>query len=488
MQNMKRLSDLLERIKPLKVVGSADREVEALSFDSREVGDGYCFFAVRGTQVDGHNFIAKATDAGASVVVCEQLPEALNERVSYVVVEDSTAAMADIAAAFYGNPSQQLTLVGVTGTNGKTTIATLLYDMFTAMGYRAGLISTVVYRIGAETLPSTHTTPDVIRLNAMLRRMVDAGCTHCFMEVSSHSVVQQRIRGLHFKGAAFTNLTHDHLDYHGTFAEYIKAKKGLFDGLAKDAFAVVNVDDRNGEVMLQNTRAKGYRYSLRAAADFKCKLMEMHFDGMLLQMDGNEVWVNFLGRFNASNLLAVYAVAVLLGEPREEVLRVLSVLHSVAGRFEPVRSASGKVAIVDYAHTPDALENVIDTIDEIRGEGNRLIVVCGCGGDRDATKRPEMGKIASERADVAIFTSDNPRTEDPEKILDDVVRGAVAGAQTLRITDRRQAIATAAMLAQAGDIILIAGKGHEDYQIIGREKIHFDDREEIRAAFEREQK
>lgn len=488
MQNMKRLSDLLERIKPLKVVGSADREVEALSFDSREVGEGYCFFAVRGTQVDGHNFIAKATDAGASVVVCEQLPEALNEQVSYVVVEDSTAAMADIAAAFYGNPSQQLTLVGVTGTNGKTTIATLLYDMFTAMGYRAGLISTVVYRIGAETLPSTHTTPDVIRLNAMLRRMVDAGCTHCFMEVSSHSVVQQRIRGLHFKGAAFTNLTHDHLDYHGTFAEYIKAKKGLFDGLAKDAFAVVNVDDRNGEVMLQNTRAKGYRYSLRAAADFKCKLMEMHFDGMLLQMDGNEVWVNFLGRFNASNLLAVYAVAVLLGEPREEVLRVLSVLHSVAGRFEPVRSASGKVAIVDYAHTPDALENVIDTIDEIRGEGNRLIVVCGCGGDRDATKRPEMGKIASERADVAIFTSDNPRTEDPEKILDDVVRGAVAGAQSLRITDRRQAIATAAMLAQAGDIILIAGKGHEDYQIIGREKIHFDDREEIRAAFEREQK
>ena len=488
MQNMKRLSDLLERIRPLKVVGSADREVEALSFDSREVGEGYCFFAVRGTQVDGHNFIAKATDAGASVVVCETLPEALNEQVSYVVVEDSTAAMADIAAAFYGNPSQQLTLVGVTGTNGKTTIATLLYDMFTAMGYRAGLISTVVYRIGAETLPSTHTTPDVIRLNAMLRRMVDAGCTHCFMEVSSHSVVQQRIRGLHFKGAAFTNLTHDHLDYHGTFAEYIKAKKGLFDGLAKDAFAVVNVDDRNGEVMLQNTRAKGYRYSLRAAADFKCKLMEMHFDGMLLQMDGNEVWVNFLGRFNASNLLAVYAVAVLLGEPREEVLRVLSVLHSVAGRFEPVRSASGKVAIVDYAHTPDALENVIDTIDEIRGEGNRLIVVCGCGGDRDATKRPEMGKIASERADVAIFTSDNPRTEDPEKILDDVVRGAVAGAQTLRITDRRQAIATAAMLAQAGDIILIAGKGHEDYQIIGREKIHFDDREEIRAAFEREQK
>ena len=459
-----------------------------MSFDSREVGEGYCFFAVRGTQVDGHNFIAKATDAGASVVVCETLPEALNEQVSYVVVEDSTAAMADIAAAFYDNPSHALTLVGVTGTNGKTTIATLLYDMFTALGYRAGLISTVVYRVGSKTLTSTHTTPDVIRLNAMLREMVDEGCTHCFMEVSSHSVVQQRIRGLRFRGAAFTNLTHDHLDYHGTFAEYIKAKKGLFDSLEKGAFAVVNVDDRNGEVMLQNTRAKGYRYSLRAAADFKCKLMEMHFDGMLLQVDGNEVWVNFLGRFNASNLLAVYAVAVLLGEPREEVLRVLSMLHSVAGRFEPVRSASGKVAIVDYAHTPDALENVIDTIDEIRGEGSRLIVVCGCGGDRDATKRPEMGKIASERADVAIFTSDNPRTEDPEKILDDVVRGAVAGAQTLRISDRRQAIATAAMLAQAGDIILIAGKGHEDYQIIGREKIHFDDREEIRAAFEREQK
>lgn len=483
---MKQLSYLLKDIKPLSVVGDEQREVRALCFDSREVGEGDCFFAVRGTQVDGHRFIAKAAEAGAGVVVCETLPESVAEGVCYVVVEDSAAAMADMAAAFYDNPSQALTLVGVTGTNGKTTIATLLYDMFSALGYRAGLISTVIYRVGERVIPSTHTTPDVIRLNAMLREMVDAGCSHCFMEVSSHSVVQQRIRGLRFRGAAFTNLTHDHLDYHGTFAEYIKAKKGLFDSLDKGAFAVVNADDRNGEVMLQNTRAKGYRYSLRSAADFKCKLMEMHFDGMLLQIDGSEVWVNFLGRFNASNLLAVYATALLLGEQREEVLRVLSILHSVAGRFEPVRSASGKTAIVDYAHTPDALENVIDTIDEIRGEGHRLIVVCGCGGDRDATKRPEMGKIASERADIAIFTSDNPRTENPEKILDDVEAGAVAGAQTLRISDRRQAIATAAMLAQEGDIILIAGKGHEDYQIIGTEKIHFDDREEIRAAFAKE--
>ena len=484
-----KLSELLRETQCTRMVLPKEEvDIQGINIDSRLVKQGDVFIAVRGTQTDGHQYIAAAEEKGAVAIVCEKTPDKLSPNVAYITFPNVQSVMGKLATTFYGNPSQKLRLVGVTGTNGKTTIATLLYDMFTAMGYRAGLISTVVYRIGAETLPSTHTTPDVIRLNAMLRRMVDAGCTHCFMEVSSHSVVQQRIRGLHFKGAAFTNLTHDHLDYHGTFAEYIKAKKGLFDGLAKDAFAVVNVDDRNGEVMLQNTRAKGYRYSLRAAADFKCKLMEMHFDGMLLQMDGNEVWVNFLGRFNASNLLAVYAVAVLLGEPREEVLRVLSVLHSVAGRFEPVRSASGKVAIVDYAHTPDALENVIDTIDEIRGEGNRLIVVCGCGGDRDATKRPEMGKIASERADVAIFTSDNPRTEDPEKILDDVVRGAVAGAQTLRITDRRQAIATAAMLAQAGDIILIAGKGHEDYQIIGREKIHFDDREEIRAAFEREQK
>lgn len=481
---MRDLRVLLEGVATQSVVGSMEREVSALCYDSRAVGCGDCFFALRGTQVDGHRFIAKAVEAGAGVVVCEELPAELSDKVSYVVVEDSTAAMADMAAAYYGNPSRELTLVGVTGTNGKTTIATLLYDMFNALGHKSGLISTVVYRIAEQVIPSTHTTPDVLRLNAMLREMVDAGCSHCFMEVSSHSVVQQRIRGLKFKGAIFTNLTHDHLDYHGTFAEYIKAKKGLFDSLEKDAFAVVNVDDRNGEVMLQNTAAARYRYSLRAAADFKCKLLEMHFDGMLLQIDGQELWVNFLGRFNASNLLAVYSAAVLLGEPCGEVLRVMSALRSVAGRFEPIRSAGGITAIVDYAHTPDALENVIDTIDDIRREGNRLIVVCGCGGDRDTSKRSEMGHIASERADVAIFTSDNPRTEDPEKILDQILEGVVAGAQTLRIADRRAAISTAVMLAQRDDIILIAGKGHEDYQIIGTEKIHFDDREEVAASFE----
>ncbi|MBR4853605.1 MAG: UDP-N-acetylmuramoyl-L-alanyl-D-glutamate--2,6-diaminopimelate ligase, partial [Alistipes sp.] len=437
----------------------------------------------RGTQSDGHDYIDKAIEQGAAAIVCEKMPEKVVDGVSYIEVEDSNAAMADIAAAFYDNPSRQLSLVGVTGTNGKTTIATLLYDLYRGMGYKVGLISTVVYRIGEREVDSTHTTPDTIRLNAMLREMVDIGCDYCFMEVSSHSVVQERIRGLKFRGAIFTNLTHDHLDYHGTFAEYIKAKKRLFDSLDKRAFALTNCDDRNGEVMVQNCRAQVSRYSLRQMADFRCKILETHFDGMLLKIENNEVWVNFLGRFNASNLMAVYGAARLLGTEEQELLQGLSTLHSVSGRFEPVRSEDGKVAIVDYAHTPDALENVISTINDIRGEGQRLIVVCGCGGDRDATKRPEMAAIASREADIAILTSDNPRTEDPEKILDQMMEGVDSSAQVLRITDRRQAIRTAVMLARKGDIILVAGKGHENYQIIGREKLHFDDREELRAAF-----
>ena len=467
----------------MSFTAAGEVEITGLTYDSRKVEAGNCFFAVRGTQSDGHNFIPKAIEAGAAVIVCEQLPEQLNPAVSYVVVRDTNAAMADIAAAYYDNPSHELKLVGVTGTNGKTTVATLLYDLYRKMGYRAGLISTVVYRIDEREIPSTHTTPDAIRLNAMLREMVDAGCDYCFMEVSSHSVVQERVRGLKFRGAIFTNLTHDHLDYHGTFAEYIKAKKRLFDSLDKRAFALTNCDDRNGEVMVQNCRAEISRYSLRQMADFRCKILETHFDGMLLKIENNEVWVNFLGRFNASNLMAVYGAARLLGADEQELLQGLSTLHSVSGRFEPVRSEDGKVAIVDYAHTPDALENVISTINDIRGEGQRLIVVCGCGGDRDATKRPEMAAIASRDADIAILTSDNPRTEDPEKILDQMMQGVEAGAQVLRITDRRQAIRTAVMLARKGDIILVAGKGHEDYQIIGREKLHFDDREELRAAF-----
>ena len=480
---MKRLSELLAATAARTIVTSTDPEIAGLHYDSRKAGAGDCFFAVRGTQCDGHDFIADAVRAGVAAVVCEELPAQQKEGVSYVVVDDSNGAMADMAAAFYDHPSRELRLVGVTGTNGKTTVATLLCDLFGALGYRAGLISTVVYRVGNRETESTHTTPDAVRLNAMLREMVDAGCEYCFMEVSSHSIVQERIRGLKFEGAVFTNITHDHLDYHKTFAEYIKAKKRLFDSLPKEAFALVNADDRNGEVMAQNTRARTSRYSLRAAADFNCKIVEMLFDGMLLRMDGSEVWVNFLGRFNACNLLAVYGAARLLGADKEETLRALSALRSVRGRFEPVRSASGITAIVDYAHTPDALENVIATVNDIRKPSQQLIAVCGCGGDRDRAKRPEMGAIASRDASIAIFTSDNPRTEDPEAILDEMMAGVREGARCLRIADRAQAIRTADMLARPNDIILVAGKGHETYQIVGREKRHFDDREELAAAF-----
>lgn len=480
---MKKLSELLASTAVTQFITASDPEVEALQYDSRKVQAGDCFFAVRGTQSDGHNYIASAIKSGARTVVCQELPQHTEEGVSYVVVEDSNKAMADMAAAFYGYPSEKLKLVGVTGTNGKTTVATLLYDLFTMMGHKSGLISTVVYRIGAKEMDSTHTTPDTIRLNAMLREMVDEGCDYCFMEVSSHSVVQDRIRGLHFVGGIFTNLTHDHLDYHGTFAEYIKAKRLFFDGLSKKAFALTNIDDRNGEVMVQNTVAKVSRYSLRSMAEFRCKVLEMLFDGMLLDVCDKEVWVQLLGRFNAYNLLAVYGAAMLLGKPSDEVLQAMSALRKVNGRFEPLRSDSGITAIVDYAHTPDALENVIATINDIRREGQKLYVVCGCGGDRDSTKRPEMGRIASLQADVAIFTSDNPRTEDPEHILDQMEQGKAAGSRTLRISDRAQAINTAVMLAQAGDIILVAGKGHETYQIIGTEKRHFDDREVLQAAF-----
>ena len=480
---MKRLSELLAATAARTIVTSTDPEIAGLHYDSRKAGAGDCFFAVRGTQCDGHDFIADAVRAGVAAVVCEELPAQQKEGVSYVVVDDSNGAMADMAAAFYDHPSRELRLVGVTGTNGKTTVATLLCDLFGALGYRAGLISTVVYRVGNRETESTHTTPDAVRLNAMLREMVDAGCEYCFMEVSSHSIVQERIRGLKFEGAVFTNITHDHLDYHKTFAEYIKAKKRLFDSLPKEAFALVNADDRNGEVMAQNTRARTSRYSLRAAADFNCKIVEMLFDGMLLRMDGSEVWVNFLGRFNACNLLAVYGAARLLGADKEETLRALSALRSVRGRFEPVRSASGITAIVDYAHTPDALENVIATVNDIRKPSQQLIAVCGCGGDRDRAKRPEMGAIASRDASIAIFTSDNPRTEDPEAILDEMIAGLPPEARYLRIADRGEAIRAAAMLARPGDIVLLAGKGHETYQIVGDERRHFDDREQIERIF-----
>ena len=480
---MKRLNDILDGVRVQAIENPTNPIVGGLTYDSRAVKDGDCFFAVRGTQSDGHRYIASAIERGAKSIICEEMPEVRNADVAYVVVEDTNIAMAHMAAAFYDHPSEELRLVGVTGTNGKTTTATLLYDMFMAMGYKAGLISTVIYRIGERSVASTHTTPDSIRLNQMMREMVDEGCDYCFMEVSSHAAAQHRIETLRFQGALFSNLTHDHLDYHGTYKEYIRAKKSFFDGLDKDAWAVVNIDDRNGEVMLQNCNAKHYRLSLRSMADFRTKIVEMLPDGMLLNIDNQEVWVKFTGGFNAYNLTTVYAAATLLGIDKLEVLTTLSKLTPVAGRFETIIAEDRTMAIVDYAHTPDALDNVLQTIEEVRRDEQRLYVVCGCGGDRDKTKRPEMAAIAVKYATTAIFTSDNPRTESPEAILDDVVAGVGTAKNYLRITDRREAIRTAAMLAQPGDIILIAGKGHEDYQIIGTEKHHFDDREEIRNAF-----
>ena len=480
---MKNVEQLTESVGVRCTVGDMHTPVHALTYDSRTVGDGDCFFAVVGSVSDGHAYIGQAIERGARTVVCQTIPAQTHEGVCYVEVDDTNAAMAAMASAFYGDPSRELKLVGVTGTNGKTTIATLLCDLFERLGYKAGLISTVVYRTGVREIESTHTTPDTIRLNAMLREMADNGCQYCFMECSSHSIVQERIRGLHFAGALFTNITHDHLDYHKTFAEYIRAKKLFFDNLPADAFAITNIDDRNGRVMVQNTRAAVRTLSLRSMADFRCKVVEMHLDGMLLRIDGDEVWVDFLGRFNASNLLTVYAAAMMLGQEKQQVLTAMSTLHPVSGRFEYIRAADGTTAVVDYAHTPDALENVIETIEEIRRPGQNLIVLCGCGGDRDRTKRPEMAQIAVKYATTAIFTSDNPRTEDPEAILRDMTDGLAPEARYLKIADRAEAIRTAVMLSRPGDIILLAGKGHETYQIIGAEKHHFDDREQVRKEF-----
>lgn len=478
------LADCAVRDLVRDLVGDRSAEVADLTCDSRAVKPHSCFFAVEGTQVDGHRFIPSAIERGASVVVCRQLPEERPEGVTFVVVEEVQRAVAAFAAAFYDHPSRALQLVGVTGTNGKTTIATLLYDLVRALGYKAGVISTVVYRIDTRTIESTHTTPDAIRLQAMLREMVDAGCDYCFMECSSHAIVQRRIGSLRFAGAIFTNLTHDHLDYHGTFAAYLKAKQRLFDELPKEAFALTNTDDRNGRIMVQNTRARVVSYSLRDVADYRCRIVEMHLDGMLLHLNGGELWAHLTGRFNASNLAAVYGAARELGFDDEEVLTALSALHPVSGRFECIRAANGTMAVVDYAHTPDALENVLRTIEEIRRKGQQLILLCGCGGDRDRTKRPEMARIATRYASTAIFTADNPRTEDPEAILDEMMAGVEPTARVLRITDRAAAIRTAVMLARAGDLLLIAGKGHETYQIIGTEKHPFDDREEVRKAFD----
>ncbi|WP_462393528.1 UDP-N-acetylmuramoyl-L-alanyl-D-glutamate--2,6-diaminopimelate ligase [Alistipes indistinctus] len=480
---MRMLDELLQGVEVRSLVGDGTVAVGRLEFDSRKVVPGTLFFATRGTQTDGHAYIPAAVAAGAAAVVCEELPAERPAGVTFVQVPDSTVALGQVASAFYGHPSRRLKLVGVTGTNGKTTTATLLYRMFRRLGYKAGLISTVVYCVDDREIPSTHTTPDSIRLNAMMAEMVEAGCDYCFMEVSSHSLVQHRTAGLAFVGGIFSNITHDHLDYHKTFAEYIRAKKLFFDGLPAGAFALTNADDRNGMVMVQNTKATVKTYALQSFADFRCRIVETLLDGMLLNLDGSEVWVKFLGRFNAYNLTSVYATALLLGARRDEVLRILSDLTSVDGRFEPIHSKEGVTAIVDYAHTPDALQNVIGTINEIRKKDQRLYVVVGCGGNRDATKRPEMAKIAVDGSDMAVLTSDNPRLEEPGAIIEQMKSGLEPSARYLAITDRREAIKAAVALARPGDIILVAGKGHETYQDVGGVKHHFDDREEVRAAF-----
>ncbi len=479
-----KLETLLENIKPLKATTTAV-EIKNIRFDSRLVEQGDLFVATRGTVVDGHTFISKAIAQGAVAVVCETLPEEMPSNVAFVQVEDSAEALGILAANFYGNPSHNLTLVGVTGTNGKTTIATLLYQLMRALGYKVGLFSTVRNYVNDKPVEATHTTPNPMEMNALLAQMVETGCEYAFTECSSHAINQRRIAGLKFKGGIFTNLTRDHLDYHKTVENYLKAKKRFFDDLPADAFALTNLDDKNGLVMLQNTQATKKTYSLREFADFKTRILEDGFDGMLLEMNEHEIMLPFIGRFNASNLSAVFGTAVLLGFDEVEVLTKLSTLHAVSGRFETLRAPQGYTAIVDYAHTPDALDNVLSTINEIReGEGN-LIIVVGCGGNRDKGKRPIMAKISVTQSDRVILTSDNPRFEDPQAILNDMLTGIDASnkRKVLVIVDRREAIKTACALAQRGDVILVAGKGHENYQIINDVKHHFDDKEEIINCF-----
>ncbi len=473
-----KLKDIIKGI-DCEVRGDAGVEVENLQFDSRKVEKGTLFVAQPGTKVDGHDFIGKAVESGAVAVVCQQVPAGAPEGTTYVVTKDSSKALGEMAANFYGHPSRSLKLIGITGTNGKTTTVTLLHRMFRMMGHHVGLVSTIVNKIDEEELATGHTTPDSLELNQLLRKMVDAGCDYCFMEVSSHAVVQQRIAGVEFAGGIFSNITHDHLDFHKTMANYIAAKKGFFDGLPATAWALVNIDDKNGRVMVQNTKAKVTTYGLNQMGDFHCKIIEEGFEGMHLDINGREVWCRLVGRFNAYNLLAIYGAAVLSGAKEDEVVRLLSTLEPAPGRFQYV-SGRGITAIVDYAHTPDALQNVIETIDAIRRPTQQLITVVGCGGDRDKTKRPEMAQIACKGSDKLVLTSDNPRTEKPDSILDDMEAGLTAEqlSHTVRITDRRQAIRTACMMAREGDIILIAGKGHEKYQEVNGVRSHFDDVEE----------
>ncbi|WP_026463781.1 UDP-N-acetylmuramoyl-L-alanyl-D-glutamate--2,6-diaminopimelate ligase [Adhaeribacter aquaticus] len=483
---MPQLNSLLSDIKPVQILGAETVEVQGLTFDSRQAGPGMLFFAIKGVQTDGHAFIAKAEEAGSTAIVCETLPEQINSRVTYIQVKDSAEAMGHMAAAFYGHPSKKLKLVGVTGTNGKTTCVTLLHKLFRELGYQVGLLSTVQNQINESVIPATHTTPDAISLNALLARMVKEGCRFCFMEVSSHALVQHRVSGLKFAGAIFTNITHDHLDYHKTFDEYIRAKKLFFDFLTKNAFALVNGDDKRGQVMVQNTKAKTYSYSLRSVTDFKAKIIDNSIQGLQLEINGKEVWCKLIGAFNAYNLLAVYGAAVLLGEDEDEVLTVLSSLSSAVGRFDYIVSDSQVTAIVDYAHTPDALQNVLNTIKQIRRPEQQVITLVGCGGNRDAAKRPIMADIACQYSDRVILTSDNPRFEDPQEILNQMQAGVKATdlKKTLTIADRREAIKTACILANSQDIILVAGKGHETYQEINGVKTDFDDKKILAEMFQ----
>ena len=484
-----KIGQLLKAIAPLQVKGEVEREITGVSIDSRLVEQGHLFIAVRGTQADGHAYIGSAIGRGAVAVVCEQLPESAEEAgngVTYIRVADSEEAVGRLATTFFGDPTSKLELVGVTGTNGKTTIATLLYHVFRALGYKVGLISTVCNYVDDEPVPTEHTTPDPITLNRLLGRMADAGCKYAFMEVSSHAVAQRRISGLRFAGGIFTNLTRDHLDYHKTVENYLRAKKAFFDQLPKSAFSVTNLDDKNGLVMTQNTRSRVYTYSLRSLSDFKGRIIESHFEGMLLDVNGREVAVHFIGKYNASNLLAVYGAAVALGKDPDEVLRIISTLHSVSGRLETIHSERGFTAIVDYAHTPDALVNVLNAIHGVLEGRGRVITVVGAGGNRDKGKRPIMAREAARLSDQLIITSDNPRFEEPQDIVNDMLAGLTPDdtLKTLSIVDRREAIRAACAMARQGDVILVAGKGHEDYQEVRGVKHHFDDREELRKIMQ----
>ncbi|MBO5014963.1 MAG: UDP-N-acetylmuramoyl-L-alanyl-D-glutamate--2,6-diaminopimelate ligase [Bacteroides sp.] len=483
-----KLEEIIQGVAIEEIKGDILKEIKGIHIDSRLVEEGDMFVAVKGTQTDGHAYIEKAIEKGAIAIVCETLPEHINEQLTYIKVNHTEDLVGKLATTFYGNPTSKLKLIGVTGTNGKTTIATLLYNMFRKFGYKVGLISTVCNYIDGEAIPTEHTTPDPITLNKLLGRMADEGCKYAFMEVSSHAVAQKRIGGLKFAGGIFTNLTRDHLDYHKTVDNYLKAKKAFFDGLTKDAFALVNLDDKNGLVMTQNTKAKVCTYSLRSLSDFKGKVLEDGFEGMLLDINNIEVFVQFIGRFNAANLLAVYGTACLLGKKPEDVLVALSTLRPVSGRFDSLRSSQGYTAIVDYAHTPDALVNVLDTIQEVLNGKGKIITVVGAGGNRDKGKRPIMAQEAVKQSDRVIITSDNPRFEEPQDIINDMLAGL--GKDDLRkvisIVDRKEAIKTACMLAQTGDVILVAGKGHENYQDIKGVKHHFDDKEVIREIFDNE--